>query len=319
MNLTDIQIRKIEEKCWNKKLLKKDENFIEEINFAKSILYSINVDIKDIQVAFNNILLKLHKSNDYQVYTTLEIDDAELNGFVKEIQKHAIESSVYNKMYVNGTTLKVMCQTMNEFDKSPIDFNEEISFDKIYFIIDESGNKIWLTDMAIYHINKYGFFGGSKCPKYVDPYNLSLILNLQGCKSSPSIHNIVCNKEYRWRSRGNMEKKIIYDIDITNKDKNSGLHFYLYDNGKKLCVKFRNTEWTKKHELTFIKILKIPLFITKEYFDKKWHLCEIVYEEFLESCDDSELNNYIKLCENEVLITRGKLVQEDIFNIILNK
>ena len=127
------------------------------------------------------------------------------------------------------------------------------------------------------------------------------------------------NKEYRWRSRGKIIKKIICNIDRTYKDKKSGIKFYLYDNGKKLCIKFKNPEWIKEHEFEFIKILGVLLLVTNEYYDKNWHLCEIVYEDFLEDGDVSEQNNYIKICEDEVLVVRGELIQEDIVDIFINR
>ena len=325
MQLTEMQITKIEDNCKNKRLLTKNENFIEEINIAKAILDSISVNKEDIQIAFNNILLMLYKTNDYQAYTTLEVNNKEINEFVETVNKlqsdYTIETTVYNQIHLKcGKTLKVFCQTINEFEKSPIDLaictNEDhlSNFDKIYFIIDvDSGNKIWFTDMSLYHIDKYGFFGGSKCVQYIDPYNLAQILGLH------NLHFLKVNKEYRWRSRGKIIKKIICNIDRTYKDKKSGIKFYLYDNGKKLCIKFKNPEWIKEHVLKFIKILGVLLLVTNEYYDKNWHLCEIVYEDFLEDGDVSEQNNYIKICEDEVLVVRGELIQEDIVDIFINR
>jgi hypothetical protein len=300
-------IKNIEKQLRSLKLLTNNQYLIDEIQCDKVIMDSINITKKDISISFNNILLKLHKSNDYDAFTTLDVNE--------EIIKSSkiVKNTVFNQIYVNNTTLKVYCQTTMDFIINPFD---NCNYDKVYFIISDDNEKIEFTDMEIFNIIKYGFFGGYSCEKRIDPLLLAKIFGLYDTKNKNNIiYPIKTYKQYRWRSFGKIKKNKIYDIDKSYS--NDIAKVYLFDGGKKLCVKFKDKYKEIKNS---IEIFSIPLFITPEFNTKKWFLFKIIYDDFMVNengnIDVSEMNNYIKLSDKKILIARGNLVKEDIFDII---
>ena len=307
---------KVEKLCRERKLLGKDEYLTDEINFDCGILESMDICLNDICATFRNMIIKLHQTNAYQKYTTLEINDKWINTVSKMFKYYTTESTVCNEIGINNKKLRVYCRTINEFECSPLDLaimdeNSCKVFDKIYFITDcSSGHNIWFSDMSIHHIKKYGFFGGSKSIQRLDPV---LFCEMFGLKAGIKIHPIQTKILYRWRSLGKVtEDKLKY---VCKHYQSSILEFYIYNKGQKMYIKFKNENWIKHNQTKVIKILKVPLTITPEYYDGKWHVCKIIQCPFIKN-DDAEMNNYISLCENMVLATAGDLVKADILHMI---
>jgi hypothetical protein len=312
------KIKKLENLLQNK-----NQELYDEIKADNRILNEMKIDRNYIKIAFDNILLKLYKSNDYNAYTILEMSEI-YEIFNINININIIEKQVSNKIYVNNKTLIVLCQTISNVITSPFDNNNNL-FDKIYYIYDtESNDKIIISDMALYHIIKYGFFGSNICDDIIDPLLFIKLIGIYNdndneCdgfykKIIPSIP-INTYKQYRWRSLGKMNKTI---KNIDKSFSNDFADFYLYKKGTRLCIKLKKL---LKNELinTSIKIFSIPFFITQEYYENthRIFMSKIVYEDFINDNnnegDTSEYNNYIELYENEILVQRGKILKNDLF------
>lgn len=312
-----------------------NEGLYEQMQFDEAIVNSLKVQMKNINDSFDNMVLKLNQTNDYRVFTTNDPINVNIEAIIKNTPKFirddlVYESTIYNQIDLNGNTLQIYCTVSEDYDVSPLEKyvathfvdknnnknnkknnkknrNCEI-FDKNYYIWNVNKNKgIWIPEITMFHIKNLQFFHGANTVLRVDPVELIDVLNVKRY-----VHPIKTFKEYRWENNGIIGGK----LDASETKRTNIYDVHVYKNRTHICIRFKNNNWLLNNLGIKVKIMGINMIITNEYEMNKWYSHKIVHKNFIIENDTSELNNHIRITETETLEEQGKLIFDDILDMM---
>lgn len=324
LKLDSYSLKEIERVCKDNKYVGK-ENLTEQLEFDRAVLNSMKVTIKDIITTHKNMVLRLNKTNNYRQFTTQDPHNDNLKKIQSEMddtlkRNRDYEETVYNQIDMNNSTFQILCETTTNYKVCEIskhfDNSEDaILFDKDYFIYNvRKKTGMWVSDMVMYQIEKYGFFHGVSSSRRIDPikYIEVMELDMMGTAELPIVP-LETFEAFRWRSVGDISGEI---HDVSECISNEIYDCYVYQRKTKICIQFKDKNWLQNNRDTLIKIAKVNMMIVDQHQTDIWYDYNIVRDVFVKNEDTTEMNNMITLYDQRIFEKKGKLIFDDILNLV---
>jgi hypothetical protein len=320
----DNQTQKdIEKVCKESKYLGK-ENLIEQLEFDGAVLNSMKVTLNDIMTTHKNMLMLIKKTNDYRQFTTQDTDNDKIkhlqNSMSKKMRKNrTFEETVYNQIDMNGSTFQILQETTTDYNICNITKccsagDIETIFDQDYFIWNVNRKiGIWVSDLGMYQIDRFGFFHGVSSDRRIDPikYIEVMEMDMMG-KAQLPIVPVDASLQYRWRCVGDISGEI---HDVSQCVSNENYDCYVYQGNTKICIQFKNDKWLHDNCDNLVKILGINMMLNEHHSTGNWYDYKIIEEKFLTEGDMTEMNNMIALADLKIYEKQGSLIFNDILNL----